>query len=64
MSTNIADLTYTQIYFLQYCAQRYNDEMEKMQNNTSKNSNAFTINSGDSSKSIHNKVDMIKGMYL
>lgn len=49
---------------MQYCAQRYSDEMKKIQNKESGNSNAFTIKSGDSSKSIHNKVDMIKNMYL
>lgn len=51
---------------MQYCAQRYSDEMKEMQNEEPENlnSNAFTIKSGDSSKSIHNKVDMIKDMYL
>lgn len=48
---------------MQHCAQRYSDEIKKMQNEESGNSNAFTIKSGDSSESIHNKVDMIKNIY-
>jgi hypothetical protein len=48
---------------MQYCAQRYSDEMERMQDKASGTSNAFTIKSGESSKSVHNKIDMIKGMY-
>ena len=52
-----------QIYFMQYCAQRYSDEMKRMQDEASGNSNGLTINSGDSSESINNKIDMIKDMY-
>ena len=48
---------------MQYCAQQYNNEMKKMQDEASGNSNAFTINSEDSSESLHNKINMIKGMY-
>ena len=63
LSDNISNLTYIQIYFMQYCAQRYSDEIKRMQNDTTTDSNAFTINSGDSLESVHNKVDMIKDMY-
>lgn len=49
---------------MQYCAKRYSDEIEKMQNNSETDQNALSIDKNDSAESIRNKISMIKGMCL
>lgn len=48
---------------MEFCAQQYTDEVDKLQNPDTKNSNALSINSKDSLESMKEKIAIIKGMY-